>query len=275
MADLFNYQTLHTSLHSASKSLIVEINRPTEQNAINEQMIMEIESLLSWATTHLEINSILFRSFDKEIPFSIGPDDQEIQTMSAEQFYTFLRRLQNIVYSLFFLPQTIVMDLGKGAMGLAAELAVGADLRLATQDTIIHFNHLQKGLTPFCGGIGQLCALVAPTWARQWILSGKEIKAEELYQSGFINTIYEENSPWEEILMNIAAQAPVARIQAKRSFLETILPLLDRAAKEKEFAMAALATGDWRVGHSPQHPKFKSARDVAQIVKEKSRTVQN
>jgi len=70
----------------------------------------------------------------------------------------------------------------------------------------------------------------------------------------------------ENILISIAKQAPVARIQAKRSFLETILPELDRAlVYEKEFAHGVLATGDWKKALLGE-TNFISAKQMAEVL---------
>ena len=46
MASLFNYNTLKVSLKKETRTLVVELNRPENQNAINTEMIFELEGLL-------------------------------------------------------------------------------------------------------------------------------------------------------------------------------------------------------------------------------------
>ncbi|MEC7181277.1 MAG: hypothetical protein VXW15_01085, partial [Bdellovibrionota bacterium] len=77
------------------------------------------------------------------------------------------------------------------------------------------------------------------------------------------------------ILTNISNQAPVARIQTKRSLLEAILPGLDRTINfEKKFALAGLAMNDWKkkINDSKKGTPqgFVKARDLNLLLKGES-----
>ena len=77
------------------------------------------------------------------------------------------------------------------------------------------------------------------------------------------------------MLTNISKQAPVARIQTKRSLLEAILPGLDRTIIfEKKFALAGLAMNDWKkkINDSKKgiSQGFIKARDLSLLLKEET-----
>ena len=272
MTSLFNYNTLKVSLKKETRSLVVELNRPENQNAINSEMIFELESLLSWCAQRIEIHSILLSS-TSDI-FSCGLDKEEAKNLPEEKLIKNMSKLQKLIYSMFFLPQTIVADLKDGASGLGAELALGADLRLARPGAKIAFNHLSRGITPACGGVGFLGALVPKSFAKNWLLSGRAIASEALTASGLILELYTSTDTASEILNSIATQSPVARIQTKRSFLETIMADLDRALSfESQFSTATLATGDWKKAMNDEK-NFMSAMAMAQVLKGESSEAQ-
>lgn len=264
MTSLFNYNTLEVSLKKDTRTLVVKLNRPEKQNALNTEMIFELESLFSWCAARVEIHSILISSTTELL--SCGLDKEEAKNMAEEKFIKNMSKLQKLIYSMFFLPQTIVVDLKDGAAGLGAELALAADIRLARPGTRVSFNHLKLGFTPSCGGIGFLSAIVSKSFARSWVMSGSTISNDALLMGGYIHEYYSSPDQVENTLRSIAEQAPVARIQAKRSFLETLMPELDNTLNfEQRFAAGVIATGDWKKAMNDE-TNFITAQQMGQIL---------
>ena len=246
MSNLFNYNTLLISLNPNTKTLIVRLNRPDVQNAINTEMAFELESVLAWAGSHLEVNSILLSS-TSDI-FSVGIDPHELNSMDKTRIKKLMTKIQKVIHAMFYLPQTILVDLKNGASGIGAELTLGADIRIANRDSYIEFNHNNQGLTPACGGVGILGAIIPKSFARNWVLTSNKIQTSEMLLSGFILDTYEEDEDLiSNLLSNISKQSQMARIQTKRSLLEFISPILDRVlAKEALFANATMEAPDWK-----------------------------
>ncbi len=270
MASIFNYNTLLVELQKETRTICVTLNRPEAENSFNSEMIFELETLFSWIASHMEINSVLIKSSTDF--FSTGWDRRELSKMTDEKIQRLMDRLQKVIYSMFFLPQTIMIDLGTGARGIAAEFAVGADLRFCKETAEIQFDHLRKGLIPACGGIGFLSAVVSPALARKWTLTSLPISENDLSSSGFISEQYRENEIIENYLEVIAEQAPVARIQAKRSLLDSILPQIEKAREsEKDYAIAGMCMGDWRKAvwaeRDDLKPEFTSAKELSSMLK--------
>ena len=272
MASLFNYNTLNVSLDSQTRSLTIELNRPDTNNSINSEMIFELESMFAWAGSHLEINSILLTSSTDV--FCSGLDKNELANCSDEKLQRNLSKIQKLIYSFYFLPQTIIVDLKNGASGIGAEFSLGADIRISNSNAELSFDHLNNGFVPHCGGVGFLNALVGNSIARQWIMSSLPVKASTLKQQSYLLETYSENSNElrSTLLTAISKQAPVARIQAKRSLLDSILPELDRALDyEKTFALSGMCTKDWKkivCAENSSEVEFTSARDLAMRLKE-------
>jgi enoyl-CoA hydratase/carnithine racemase len=275
MASLFHYNTLQVSLDRMTRSLVVRLDRPEHKNALNGEMIFELESVLAWCTSHLEINSILLSSTSSG--FSCGADLDEMDSLGKDRLKKRLTKVQRLIYSMFFLPQTIIADLRGQAIGLGAELAIGADLRFAQDGTKVSFSQLDHGLTPCCGGVGFLGATINPVWSRNWVLGGGQIPMDQLTESGFVAGRYsnfiddnldsDTDHPIYNALLKVADQAPVQRIQSKRSLLESILPDLDRALEfERRFAFAGLESDDWREGRGEGAVTFKSAREFTHSI---------
>jgi len=271
MTKLFNFNTLNIDLQKDTKSLIITLNRQKSQNAINFEMIFELEQILSWACERIEINAIVLTS-NLDI-LSSGFEYHEFLNTPEHKIQQYLQKFQKIIYSMFMLPQTIIIDLKKGASGAACELAIGADLRFAHQKSTLHFNHLEMGLIPSCGGIGFLSSIIPKSTAKNWVLGGNAIKMNELLQSGFIYKSYsDEENLIADQLNQICQQSQVARMQAKRSMLETILSELNHTLEfEKNFAFGTMFDPDWKkplkAKINGEKPDFISAQQFKEVLK--------
>jgi enoyl-CoA hydratase/carnithine racemase len=262
----FNYNTLNVNLKSDTRSIEIELNRPEKENAINVEMLFELESLFSWLTGHLEVNAVILKG--KGEIFCGGFDQDELKIMSDEKLKKYIVRFQKIVSGMLYLPQTVICDMGEGARGMGLELSLGADIRIGSKTGTTAFNNLDQAWVPCCGGIGLLSTWVGNSSARAWTLSSKKVGHTELAEKGLLLETYssqEKLDTAESLLQRIAKQAPIARIQAKRSFLEGILPDLQRTFEyESIFSFASMKTGDW---NKEEEAPFTQARDVARELK--------
>ena len=248
MQTLFNYTTLSTRLEKSTRTLFVTLNRPDWNNAFRLEMLFELESLLAWCTSRVEINTIFFDSSSQI--FSTGLELNSLSGMSANALDKINTKLQKIIFSLMQLPQTVVMDLGAGSETLGSEFALGADIRIALSGSDISFNHCHYGLVPAAGGMSMLSALIPPAFARSWILTGNTINEEALTQSGFLKCSYEASTRSETIkgiLDNISKVAPVQRIQAKLGLFEALRQQFENGiVMDRKIAKASMVSEDWR-----------------------------
>lgn len=247
-ASIFNYNTLNTKLSKETRTLYITLNNPKTNNAIDFEMLFELESILAWATSHIEIGSIFI---DSSLSFlSNGVDLKWLKNSDVSKIKRLTRKLKVINQALLHLPQTIVMDMGSGAYNLAAEFFLAADIRIAATDSCLNFNHAQLGLVPSSGGISLLKELVGTARSAHWLKTTEIINANELLASGLVYKTYEaknRNKIINEILLNLYTQAPVARIQTKMSLFETYRKELDKnLIFEQKTFNAALTTEDWK-----------------------------
>src|SRR5688572_26167375 len=168
--NLFNYTTLSTRLEKTTRTLFVTLNRPDWNNAFRLEMLFELESLFAWCTSRVEIHSIFIDS-SKPI-FSTGLELDSLSSLSAGQLDKINMKLQKIIFAMMQLPQTVIVDLGEGCETIASEFSLGADIRLASQEAKIRFNHCQYGMVPAAGGMSMLTHLINPALARKWVLTG-------------------------------------------------------------------------------------------------------
>ncbi len=267
---IFNYNTLSVELQKETKSIFVTLNRPEVQNAINIEMLFELEGLFGWLTSHLEVNTVVLRGSDNY--FSSGFDQRELELMGQEKLIKYLNRFHKLITGMQFLPQTIICDMGEGAQGMAIEFCLGADIRVSSDHSSLKFNCLQNGWVPCSGGVSILSNLIGTSLARQWTLSSSEVGSHQLLSSGLVMELYRENGEAlvNKLLQNISKQAPIARIQTKRSFLEKELEAQQEVQhNDTRFAYAGLHLREWS---KKDYKEFISAREMAYALQKENNT---
>jgi enoyl-CoA hydratase len=266
---LFNYSTLYARLDKSTRTLHITLNRPDRNNTINNEMLFELESLLAWTTSKVEIQSILFDSSTEH--FSWGLDPRKLPEMSAGQLEKFSLKLHKIMYAMMQMPQTIVMDLKSGAANWAMEFALAADIRLCSVNADLRFDHTRFGLSPASGGASFLTHFVSPAFAKNWLALGNAIPHSQLLASGFISQSYDSTNREDvvqTVLKSISAQAPVQRIQTKLAIFEALRPQIEASlVQDLKIAKASRISEDWKNIKADYQEEFMPAKSMSYSVK--------
>jgi enoyl-CoA hydratase len=104
-------------------------------------------------------------------------------------------------------------------MGGGCELALAADIRLASENAVFGQPEVGLGIPPGWGGTQRLVRAVGPGMAAEMILTGRRVKADEALRIGLVNAVL----PLAELLQKaremadaIAKNSPLAVRSAKR-----------------------------------------------------------
>jgi len=218
-----NFSTLQLSIDPPTHSITATM----KQSELSAELLFELESLLNFLSQHIEVSTFILKGFDDH--FGKGFDPGEIQRGDEHRQKKYVLHLQKIVVGLLHLPQTVIADLGRGAEGASFELSLGADIKIASKNATFSLNQLGQGHVPSSGGMNLLAALTNPSLAKALVMSGNNINAPELFQKGYIYELTEDcnSQTLSRLLWAISNQAPIARIQAKKAFLEGIKESLD------------------------------------------------
>jgi enoyl-CoA hydratase/carnithine racemase len=154
--------------------------------------------------------------------FSVGRETPpaELNDASADALGEWLRQLQ-VAPSLAALPMPVIASINGDAMDHGLELALAADLRIASAEAKFGFTGLgQPGRFPADGGTQRLPRLVGPAWAMDLLVTGRVTTAEQALDIGLVNRM----APPEQLAQvvadlaeQIAAAAPVAARYAKEA----------------------------------------------------------
>ncbi len=200
------------------------LNRPDKINAINLEMLQAFDAAVSQANRTPGLRAVLIsgagESFSAGIDVSAllglaqtyGPHWQQRMRAITDGFQGILTRLERLE-----LP-TIALLHGH-CLGLALELALACDLRVAATGTALGLPETLLGIIPDVGGTTRLTRLVGPARAKELIFTGRRIDAADAERWGIVNYVTpreELAARGEALAAEIAQAAPLAVGMAKR-----------------------------------------------------------
>jgi enoyl-CoA hydratase/carnithine racemase len=149
-------------------------------------------------------------------------------------------------------PRVVIAAIAGFALGGGCELALACDLRIASDRAKLGQPEILLGITPGGGGTQRLARLVGPSRAKDLILTGRQVGAEEALAMGLVNEVVAPDEVHPRALAlaaELAAGPLVAQSFAKRAIDQGLDgPLADGLALELTLFADSFATDDAKVG---------------------------
>ena len=205
-----SYETLLTSLDN--NIFTVTINRPDKLNAINAQVMTDLDSVLNEIISNEEIKSVIITGAGQK-GFVAGADISEFHGLSVEEGKAVAKKGLDIFFRIENSPKPIVAAVNGFALGGGCELAMACHFRIASENAKFGQPEVNLGLIPGYGGTQRLVQLIGKGRAIELLISGNLIDANTALQYGLVNAVV----PQEELLNKatsiltvINTKAPIA-----------------------------------------------------------------
>jgi len=150
------------------------------------------------------------------------------------------------------LPMPTIAAIEGNALGGGLELALCCDIRVASETSRLGLPEVRLAVTPGAGGTQRLPRVVGAARAKEMILTGRVLTADEAERIGLVSRVVptgEARTTADEIATEIAARGPVAVREAKRLVdLATEVDLATGLAAELDASDRVFATDDMLEG---------------------------
>ena len=223
------------------------LDRPEVSNAISRVLAAELAANVERVAQERS-QSVVVITGAGERAFCAGADLKERRTMSEEEVGDFLATLRGGLRSIELSDRVFIAAINGFAFGGGTELALACDLRVAAPGAKLGLTEVSLGIIPGGGGTQRLARLIGPGRAKDLILTGRHVTAEEAYALGLINRMAERRTAREEALLlaqAVARNAPVALAAAKHAIDRGLdLGIEDGLSAEQEEYQRTLATRD-------------------------------
>jgi len=117
------------------------------------------------------------------------------------------------------LPMPTLAAIEGNALGGGLELALCCDLRIASERARLGLPEVRLAVTPGAGGTQRLPRVVGPARAKELILTGRILTADEAERIGLVNEVVpagEARARADMLAAEIAGRGPLAVREAKR-----------------------------------------------------------
>jgi 2-(1,2-epoxy-1,2-dihydrophenyl)acetyl-CoA isomerase len=251
--------------HGSITTLVM--NRPTRLNALNNDLSTALNDALVRIANDHTTNVVILTGAGRA--FCAGGDLGEIgkgrERGDTSELAPILRSGMQAVLKIRTMPQPVIAAVNGPAAGAGMNLALAADIRIATEESVFGQNFANVGLFPDYGGTYFLPQLVGPSLAAELFYTGEMIDAKTALRLGLLNHVY----PFDRFEAEVRAHAqkiasgPQIAIRAVKHTLfsrdkEALVQALER---EVEFQLKCFHSEDCREGirafQEKRPPKFE------------------
>ncbi|MFJ7752043.1 enoyl-CoA hydratase/isomerase family protein [Peribacillus muralis] len=167
----------------------VIFNRPEKRNAVNYQLMDELQSILAEAACDDEIKLLVLTGAGTDA-FCSGGDLGEFQDLyTEEEAFTMLSKMGEVLYALAVFPKPTMAFINGSAVGGGCEIATACDFRLAKSGVRVGFVQGTLGITTGWGGASLLLEKIPGQNAVKLLMGANIHKAEEAKGLGFVDEI--------------------------------------------------------------------------------------
>lgn len=181
---------------------LVTLNRPEQRNALTYDAYARLEAAFRRAATDDEIRCVIVTGADPA--FCSGDDVREIMA-GPKPAAPSPRELEPTPAAMAALAcdKPIIAAVNGAAVGWGMELALFADIRLASERAKFAELFVKRGLVCDVGGFYRLPAIVGPAKAAELLFTGDVIDAAEALRIGLVGEVV----PHAELLARVHAIA--------------------------------------------------------------------
>lgn len=204
------YQTLLANLED--NTLVITINRPDKLNALNKDVIADLDRVMEEVYNKPEIKSVIITGAGQK-SFVAGADISEFTSLSATEGAELARRGQQVFDKIENSPKPVIAAVNGFALGGGCELALSCHFIIATDNAKFGQPEVNLGLIPGYGGTQRLTQVVGRNRAMQLLMTGEIFSAKDAEQYGMVNKVVEADKLIEtckSILQVIHTKAPLA-----------------------------------------------------------------
>jgi enoyl-CoA hydratase/carnithine racemase len=168
--------------------LTVVLARPERRNAIDGEMAAALRETLEAAADDRGVRAVILTGEGRA--FSAGGDLSRFERdWDPREFRHDSHRLTSLITLLERLEKPTVAAINGAVTGAGTQLALVCDVRLAAASARLIYREGRLGIIPSHGGVTRLVKLVGLARAKDVLLGGEELSAEEAHRAGLVTEV--------------------------------------------------------------------------------------
>jgi enoyl-CoA hydratase len=164
------------------------INRPESLNALNSQVVSELECALYEIEQDARAQVVVITGAGEKA-FVAGADIKEMAAMNPYEGHQFSLKGQRVMLFIGNMTKPVIAAVNGFALGGGLELALACDIIYASENAKFGFPEVTLGIIPGFGGTQNLARLIGPNKAKELVFSGRIIPAQKALDWGIVNEV--------------------------------------------------------------------------------------
>ncbi len=222
----------------------VILNRPDQLNALNEQLMQEIEAVSRSFLDDEETRVVIFSGAGRH--FSAGADLKQKADMDDSMI---VRRRKSglgarMIRAITEIHQVTIAQVHGAALGGGACIPTACDFRIGSDDCYCGYPEVNLGINLMWQSLPLCVRLIGPARAKRMIMLGAKEDAQTLLNWGFLDEVVpasELEVRAFEMAKQYAAQPPIATQMIKQS-INVVSNALDQAIMHMDTDQNILTT---------------------------------
>ncbi|MEM3458565.1 MAG: enoyl-CoA hydratase-related protein [Candidatus Bathyarchaeia archaeon] len=199
--------------------LWIILNRPHRLNAFNDVLLEELADALDTAEKDPSIRCLVVTG-EGDRAFSAGADVTMFPKATPAKAEEFSRFGQKVFGKIEEMSKPVIAAINGFALGGGLELALACDFRIAAEHAELGSPEILLGLIPGWGGTQRLVRIVGLAKAKEMVMLGVRLKADEALKAGLVHKIVHYEKLKDEvraIAQKLAEGPPIAMKYAKHA----------------------------------------------------------
>lgn len=227
---------------------LITLNRPEVLNALNNQLIIDLNQVLDQLEKDSSIGCIVITGSKKA--FAAGADIKEMADLSFPQIY--LDDFFSLADRIAQRRKSIIAAVSGYALGGGCELALMCDFIYCADNAKFGLPEVTLGVLPGIGGTQRLTLAIGKAKAMEMCLTARQMGAQEAEQSGLVARVFSQDELLEQTLdaaEKIAQKSLTAVMMIKESINRTFeVSLAEGLRFERRIFHAIFAGVDQKEG---------------------------
>jgi enoyl-CoA hydratase len=229
---------------------IITINRPQALNALNQETLSELSQAVIALEQDNNINVVILTGAGKA--FIAGADIKQMKNMTPLEAKNFSEQGHQLLQQIETSRLPFIASVNGFALGGGCEVMMACDICIASASAKIGQPEINLGIHPGFGGTQRLPRLVGRMKAKELLLTGDTLNAEQAHAIGLINQVVPDESLSEEtekLAQKIASKSAIQTAFIKALVNKgTNIDLPTACALEISYFSTSFSTADQNEG---------------------------
>jgi enoyl-CoA hydratase len=169
---------------------LVTIDRQEAMNALDVATVRELRDRLAELAADDRVRCVILTGAG-ERAFIGGADIKYMAQVDAAQAQEFAELGHEVGRLLETMPKATIAAINGYALGGGCEMALACDIRYASPNAKLGQPEVNYGLVPGWGGTQRLARTTTLGFAKELVLTGRLVDAEEAYRRGLVDGVHD------------------------------------------------------------------------------------